>query len=796
MNSIAKIYIKQNNKRIDRLYDYLIPENDTDCYKIGIRVVVPFGIWNKNHEGFIYDIICLNNYECNYSIKSIVKPIDSAPMLSEYQLKLANWMKNNYHCSFYEVLNLFISSVKVKKEKIYLQNEDELIDSFIKDKYFSENRRVDASKICMEDISLIEKNLKNKAMVYNYDYRLTPHKKMKQTYFSLIENYNAKHIPGNAKVQRHIVDMLKTSDLSESEIKNVIPNYRSALLALKKKKIIKSYSVNLLDLEKNDIYINNEKKLSVDQKNALEEINNSKNNKHLVFGKTGSGKTELYFKLIEAELKKNKQSLLLIPEIALTPQILEEVYKRFGKNVAVFHSRLTKEERYFQWMNIRENNIKIIIGPRSILFLPVENIGLIVIDEEHETSYKSGQNPKYHAVKIAEKISEFTNCKLILGSATPSVISYYKSEKNFYNLVKMDNRINQLPMPAITLVDMKAEVIQGNYSVISNHLKKELIDTYRKNEQSILFLNRKGYANYVFCIECGYTFKCPNCDVSLKYHKHSNKLKCHYCGYIEPLTDACPVCQNDKFKLQGIGTEQLCEIIEEILPEAKILRLDSEIAQSYTELEKILNKFKNNMADVLVGTQIIAKGLDCTNVTLTGIVSGDASMNMNDYMGNERTFQLITQAAGRAGRNEKVGKVIIQTYHTDNPIYRKIINYDYEGFYRDEIIFRKNYEYPPNNNLILIMIFGKRETEVIIDSEKLYKMISAVIAKLKIDKIIDIYNVTDAQIYKIEKNFRRQIILKTSNIKAFHKLIEIMISNGAYEIINSKISIDINPIFS
>jgi primosomal protein N' (replication factor Y) len=249
-------------------------------------------------------------------------------------------------------------------------------------------------------------------------------------------------------------------------------------------------------------------------------------------------------------------------------------------------------------------------------------------------------------------------------------------------------------------------------------------------------------------------------------------------------------------KLQGIGTEQLCEIIEEILPEAKILRLDSEIAQSYTELEKILNKFKNNKADVLVGTQIIAKGLDCTNVTLTGIVSGDASMNMNDYMGNERTFQLITQAAGRAGRNVKAGKVIIQTYHPDNQIYQKIINYDYEGFYRDEITFRKNYEYPPNNNLILIMIFGKREKEVIIDSEKIYKMFLAVIAKLKIDKIIDIYNVTDAQIYKIEKNFRRQIILKTSNIKAFHKLMEIMISNGAYEIINSKISIDINPIFS
>lgn len=404
----------------------------------------------------------------------------------------------------------------------------------------------------------------------------------------------------------------------------------------------------------------------------------------MLHGVTGSGKTEVYMHCIEDALSKNKTAIMLVPEISLTPQVFLQFKERFGDKVAILHSGLSQGERFDEWRRLRSGEATVAVGARSAIFAPLENLGVIIIDEEHDGSYVSEGNPRYDTVEIAGFRAGYNSCPLVLGSATPSVESYYKAEKGEYKLLELPHRINNLLLPEMEVVDMSRELRAGNRDVFSTSLKDALRKTIAAKEQAIIFLNRRGFASFVMCKDCGFILKCKDCDVSLTYHKEDNQLKCHYCGKRYEMIDRCPICHGTNIRQGRIGTERVVEEVRKVLPEARVLRMDNDTTSEKGAHQRILSAFSKGEADVLVGTQMIAKGHDFQNVTLVGILDADFSLYLSDYRSNERTFQLITQVAGRAGRAGKSGKVIIQTYTPRHYVFRYAASYDYKNFYLKE----------------------------------------------------------------------------------------------------------------
>ena len=463
--------------------------------------------------------------------------------------------------------------------------------------------------------------------------------------------------------------------------------------------------------------------LTVEQNNALSMIEKggaSKGNKiFLLHGVTGSGKTEIYMRAIEASLTQGQTAIMMVPEISLTKQIIDRFIGRFGyETIAVLHSKLSLGERYDEWIRIREGRVKIVIGARSAVFAPLENIGIIILDEEHESTYKSDMTPKYDTVEIAIKRAKAWDGLVILGSATPSVVSYYRSREKMYNRIELQERYNKVPLPEVRIVDMRQELKDGNKTIFSRALYDEMSETLGKGQQVILFLNRRGYATFMSCRECGYVSRCSHCGISLTYHKESNRMSCHYCGYFEPVPKVCPSCGSRYIKFFGTGTEKVEEAVKEYFPEVSTARLDLDTVKKKGSLDKILDQFGKGKIQVLTGTQLVAKGLDFRNVGLVGIISADVTLHIPDFRSPERAFQLITQAAGRAGRGEEAGKVIIQTYTPDNYAIEAAGAQDYFRFYETEIKLREYMEYPPFSDLMQITFEAENETDAKSASEE------------------------------------------------------------------------------
>ncbi len=443
----------------------------------------------------------------------------------------------------------------------------------------------------------------------------------------------------------------------------------------------------------------------------------------LLHGVTGSGKTEVYMRAIEACLRQGRTAVMAVPEISLTKQVTEQFFARFGaENTAVMHSRITPGQRYDEWMRIRRGEARIVIGARSALFAPLENIGIIVMDEEHESSYKSDQTPKYDSLDIAVKRTKHFDAVLLLGSATPSVVSTHRAQEGIYTKLTMPSRCNNATLPMLETVDMRKELLSGNRSVISNALYTEMNECLRQKRQIILFLNRRGYAPFVSCRECGHTMKCPQCGISLTYHKSIERVTCHYCGHREELPPQCPECGSRFIRHFGTGTEMLQEITEELFPEAAVARLDLDTVSRKGSIDAILGDFKNGRTDILIGTQLVAKGLDFKNVRLVGIVAADISLNIPDFRSSERTFQLITQAAGRAGRGSEPGKVIIQSYTPEHYAVKTAAAQDYDAFYRKEIRIRESLSYPPFGDLIQAVVSAPDEDVAAECAEAFHRM--------------------------------------------------------------------------
>ena len=628
------------------------------------------------------------------------------------------------------------------------------------------------SKKTMSTLCSAYQTMLPKALKAKNNYNLN---KKYDKYIKLID----KEYIGKNDNQNKILSLLRIGDALKRDIAS------SRLNTLIKNNIVEEYTKEVYrfhkDIKKEEckIVLNEEQSCAVNA--VIDSLNTFK--PFLLYGVTGSGKTEVYMHIIDKVIMSGKEVIVLVPEISLTPQLIELFKKRFGDLVAVLHSKLSDGERYDEYRKIKNNEVKIVVGARSAVFAPFTNLGLIIIDEEHTSTYKQENNPRYNAIDVALYRCKNYNVPLLLGSATPLIESYTRAKKGIYTLLTLKERINK-SLPTVSLVDMKDEIKKGN-KVISEELDKEIIKALDKDEQIIILLNRRGYATIITCHECGYTFKCPNCDIPLTYHKKSNKLKCHYCNFETYKLDTCPKCKSKDINEFGMGTEKLESILNSKY-KARIVRMDIDTTSRKDSVERIVTDFKNHNYDILLGTQMIAKGLDFPNVTLVGVINGDASLNIPDFRSSERTFELLNQVAGRAGRSLKKGKVVIQGFNMDHYSITCASNHDYITFYNKEMKIREELKYPPFYNLTLIKIISEDYELLLTESKK----ISTYLKRELKDTII--LGPTFSNMYKINKKFNMNIILKYKNTKEIIEQLNYV--NKHY--ISNKISveIDINPL--
>ena len=579
--------------------------------------------------------------------------------------------------------------------------------------------------------------------------------------------------------QLKIINLLKEKELViKSELANISISSINTLL---KKNIIVEEKIEHYRLSySNNTCIKNE--LTAEQKNVFDEITNTNDSTYLLYGVTGSGKTEVYMELIEEQLILGKSSIVLVPEISLTPQMVSRFQNRFGDKIAALHSALSDGEKYDEWRRIARGEANIVIGARSAIFAPLKNIGIIIVDEEHSDSYKqSDSNPRYHAVDIAILRSKYHHCKVVLGSATPRLESMARAEKGVYHLVKLLNRVNGRSLPNVTIVDMTKEM-KNSYGHFSKLLIDSINDRLEKGEQIILLLNRRGYSSVVTCKNCGNTIKCPNCDITLTYHKSSNTLRCHYCGYGEGNLTKCPECGEEAINDLGCGTEKIEEELKKYV-DARILRMDYDTTSRKGAHEEMITAFKNHEYDILLGTQVVAKGLDFSLVTLVGVVNADTSLNIPDFRSSENTYALLSQVAGRAGRSEAAGEVIIQTFNPDHYAINYTKNHNYLDFYKYEMDIRKTLKYPPYYYLVFIRISGKDMSEVGSEANKI---------KRSLDRNLNntiILGPTTCTIFKMNNIFRYGIIIKYKKCDNLKIILDKILDH--YKT-NSKVKIDID----
>ncbi|MBS5854572.1 MAG: primosomal protein N' [Clostridium sp.] len=741
---IAEIIIDSNVKTLNKAFDYNIPKEMESNISIGSRVLIPFGKSKRLEEGFVTNI----KESTEYEVKDIAK-IELQSLTTE-KILLSKWMAKKYFSNISECMNLMLKPGTTTKN-------------------FA-NRAKNKTGIF---VSLALE--KEKIQEYILNNKIKSEKQIRILNY-LIEN--------DKTMQPELIEKTETS---RAIIKTLEKN---GLLKLQEEKVIRN------PLKNKNIKQTNKLKFTEEQEEAYTKVSNAiekqEYKKYLLYGVTGSGKTEIYLQLIEKVINEGKSAIMLVPEISLTPQMINRFIERFGKDIiAVLHSKLSVGERYDSWERIENGEARIVIGARSAIFAPVCNLGIIIIDEEHDSSYKSEMAPRYNAKEVATQIAKYNNIPLLLGSATPDIVTFYKAQNEDIELLKLSKRANNSSLPNVQVVDLKQELANGNRTMISVKLYKLIQENLKNKKQTILFLNRRGFSTFVMCRDCGYVAKCKNCNISLTYHKKEEKLKCHYCGYEEEIHKICPECGSKKIKYFGTGTQKLELEINKIFPTASTIRMDIDTVTKKNSHEEILEKFNKDKIDILIGTQMIVKGHHFPNVTLVGVVSADGSLNIDDYRASERTFDILVQVAGRAGRENLQGNVIIQTYNPDNYSIQYAKKQNYDEFYNVEIKLRNQLRYPPFCDIIMFGISGETEEIVSKTAEKLYRNLKEQIEKEQI--IANVLKPLPAPIDKIKNRYRWRIIIKA---KVNDKLIDI-INECLYskEILknNARIIADINP---
>ena len=529
---------------------------------------------------------------------------------------------------------------------------------------------------------------------------------------------------------------------------------------------------------------------SVAIKPILQTIEEKRHDVFLLYGITGSGKTEIYMQSIQKVLEEGREGIVLVPEISLTPQMVNRFKGRFGDQVAVLHSGLSIGEKYDEWRKIQRKEVRVVVGARSAIFAPFENLGIIIIDEEHETSYKQEDNPRYHARDVAIERARTHNCPVILGSATPSLESFARAKKGVYQLLTLSKRMNDQSLPTVDIVDMREELREGNRSMFSRVLYDKLQDRLMKKEQTVLFLNKRGHSSFVMCRDCGYVIQCPNCDISLTYHRYQQQMKCHYCGYEAVVPTICPECTSEHIRYFGTGTQKVEEELGKIFPEARVIRMDVDTTSRKGSHEKLLTAFEEGKADILLGTQMIAKGLDFPNITLVGVLSADTMLHLPDFRSSEKTFQLLTQVSGRAGRHELAGEVVIQTYSPEHYSIELAGQQDFDQFYQKEMMIRKIHQYPPFYYLALITVSHEELMKVVDVTEKI-----SVILFFEVIKRSTYLGPVASPIPRINNKYRYQCIVKYKKEPKLTQTLKMILDHYQQDIHRTglQISIDKNP---
>ena len=585
-------------------------------------------------------------------------------------------------------------------------------------------------------------------------------RELKKNYASLLVPLSEMSLSKTAKNQRGAAEYLEKNGKTECGFLNGL--FPGGVAALEKKGYALVNKEQLLRDPYKGLEVEHfDRELTEDQRRAVERIERDERTVQLLHGVTGSGKTEIYLTLIAKCLKEGKSSIFLVPEISLTPQMLSQLRARFGRNAAIMHSGLSAGEKFDEWWRLRTGEAKIAIGARSAVFTPLENLGVIIIDEEHDSSYSSETAPRYNTFDVAYLRAKYNGCKLVLGSATPAVDTYKRAIDGEFGLIRLEKRINRKPLPEIVIADMRREVRRGNNSAFSAALREELDKCLKEGNQAILFLNRRGYSQTVICKECGYVAKCEACDVSLTYHRDEDCLKCHYCGARYRVPTVCPDCGGRKLSYAGTGTQRIAAELEKLYPSARVLRMDNDTTSGKEGHYKILKAFGEKRADILVGTQMIAKGHDFPSVTLVGILDADMSLHFSDYRSGERTFQLITQVAGRSGRAEEKGKVVLQTFSPENDVLRYAVAYDYEGFYQNEISLRAATMFPPFSKIVRVLVTGEDEKKALEALRGVYFSLERLYTE-HAEKFL-FFNKMHAPIKRIQNKFRYQVLMRLSD---------------------------------
>lgn len=798
---IASVIIDNASRETNRAFEYIIPDCYEDLMSIGMRVAVPFGRSNKYIEGYIVDIKESSDFDIN-KLKTILDVIDNTLYFDNEMIDLINFMNKRYSCTLRDAISVILPPGIKYKERFYVRKTDEKItsnelynklaslipiDTYIEyNKLKGLDKNVSRSllfKMQREGIIEIKRDVTQDVDIKNVEIYVPSDKKSIEDFIEKFKNKRKRQL-------EVLENIIKNNDrLTLNELMNKYGCSSSVIKGLNEKGALIKIKREVLRNPSDKDYVYGRVELTDDQKNSVRSIIESyKNGKRisLVHGVTGSGKTEIYLNIVEKIINDGYGAIVLVPEIALTPQTLERFKGRFKDMVAILHSRLSNGERYDEWRRIKSGQVKVVVGARSAVFAPVKNLKLIIMDEEHEYSYKSESNPKYFTKDIGEFRIKRNNGLLILGSATPSLESYYNALNGKYNLISITKRIKDSKLPEINVVDMREELKEGNRSIFSRRLFEEIKSNLEKKEQTILFLNRRGYSTFISCRECGFVCKCNNCDIPLTYHVNRNKLLCHYCGFEYEAPRLCPKCGSKYIKYFGTGTEKIETEIKKYFPEAKTLRMDMDTTRKKGQHERIYQDFKKHKADILIGTQMVSKGMDFKGVTLVGVIAADTTLNLPDFRAPERTFQLITQVAGRAGRGEIPGRVVVQTYDPMHYSIEYASKGDYLGFYEREIGYRKALNNPPFSDILYVLLLSE-------DEERLIKFCKEIEKKLKpIDNKGDIRMLGPApcQIGRIKKSFRWHIIFKGNVYSYINDISDII-----YKSIDKDItcSIDVNP---
>ncbi len=790
---IAGVAVEDTVFHFDKIFSYIVPQELRNIAQVGCRVRVPFGAGNRGRQGIV---VCLSETSEAENLKEVSALLDTDPVLSKELLCMAEFMQKHYFCTYYDAVKAMLpAGLNFKITTVYTANPDateedmsdeqKRIFAYVKKLKNPVKREKLMDVFGYEDAECFEEMVRLGFLFKSDDaYRKTGDASVKM--LRLCEDSDLQSVTLTQKQESVAELLLSVGEASVREICYYTGVTKAVADSLVKKGVAEYFDAEVFRnvtpqaLKKMDFPT-----LSAEQQRVFEGILElsqcGEPNVSLLYGVTGSGKTSVFMHLIKETVKKGKGVILMVPEIALTPQLVNKFTALFGSQVAVFHSGLSLGERLDEYKRVKKGLAKIAVGTRSAVFAPFENLGLIIMDEEQEHTYKAENKPRFHATELAKFRCNYNKCTLLLSSATPDVRSYYYAQNGRYSLFTLSERFGKSQLPAVNVVDMNEELQRGNTTGFSDYLLECLEETIAEGKQAILLLNRRGFNTFAACKGCKEVVTCPNCSISMTYHSANNRLMCHYCGHSVPYTDKCPTCGSKGLRLSGTGTQKAEQVLSDLLPEARVLRLDADSVMAKNAHEKLLTAFANGEYDILIGTQMVAKGLDFPNVTLVGVINADQMLYSDDYRSFERAFSMLTQVVGRSGRGEAEGNAVIQTFTPENPIIELAASQDYESFYESEIALRRGMIYPPFADLLLMGFVGENKEKTMACAKSFFSKLKAKLDTDLPDFPIRVLGPSPALVSKVSNKYRFKIIIKCRSTAPFREIISTLIAEFGRE---------------